>query len=99
PNGNASGNTQKKYLNRRNITYRQALRYKELMDGTARQVCLKTFDFNGQAVYNGIKSAKSLTVVGTNSAFLAANAYTLDYGRNINDEDVALARQVLVVGK
>src|ERR1700736_3867536 len=45
-NGNASGNTQKKYLNRRNITYRQALRYKELMDGSARQVCLKTFDFN-----------------------------------------------------
>ena len=99
PNGNASGNTQKKYLNRRNITYRQALRYKELMQDAAQQVCLKTFDFNGQAVYNGIKSAKSLTVVGTNSAFLAANAYTLEYGRNLTDEDVALAREVLVIGK
>ena len=37
-NGNASGNTQKKYLNRRNISYRQGLRYKELMEGSARQV-------------------------------------------------------------
>jgi putative ABC transport system permease protein len=99
PNGNASGNTQKKYVNRRNISYRQALRYKELMEGIARQVCLKTFDFNGQAVYKGIKSAKSLTVVGTNSAFLAANAYTLGYGRNLNDEDAELSRRVLVVGK
>ena len=97
--GNQGGNVAKKYLNRRNITYRQALRYKQLMEGTARQVCLKTFDFNGQAVYNGIKSTKSLTVVGTNGAFLAANAYTLGYGRNLNDEDVALARQVVVVGK
>jgi putative ABC transport system permease protein len=99
PNGNASGNVQKKYQNRRNITYRQALRYRELMLDSAAQVCLKTFDFNGQAVYNGVKSAKSLTVVGTNGSFLAANAYTLGYGRNLNDEDVELSRQVLVVGK
>jgi putative ABC transport system permease protein len=99
PNGNASGNVQRKYQNRRNITYRQALRYRELMLDNAAQICLKTFDFNGQAVYNGIKSAKSMTVVGTNGSFLAANAYALGYGRNLNDEDVELARNVLVVGK
>ena len=99
PNGNASGNVQKKYQNRRNVTYRQALRYYGLMEGDAREICLKTFDFNGQAVYNGIKTTPSLTVVGTNGAFLAANAYTLGYGRNLNDEDVELARNVLVVGK
>ena len=33
PNGNASGNVQKKYQNRRNVTYQQALHYKELMAG------------------------------------------------------------------
>src|SRR5882757_3722688 len=47
PNGNASGNVQKKYQNRRNINYRQALRYRELMLENAGQICLKTFDFNG----------------------------------------------------
>src|SRR3979409_2435055 len=31
-----SGDVQKKYRNRRNITYRQALRYYELMEGNAR---------------------------------------------------------------
>jgi len=99
PNINASGNVQKKYQNRHNITYRQALRYYALMEGRAREICLKTFDFNGQAVYNGVKTSPSLTVVGTNRSFLAANAYTLGYGRNLNDEDVEFARSVLVVGK
>jgi len=95
------GNVQKKYQNRRNITYRQALRYYELMQGNAREICLKCFgrDLKGQAVYNGIKTTPSLTVVGTNRSFLTANAYTLGYGRNLNDEDVDLARSVLVVGK
>ena len=99
PNGNASGNVAKKYENRRNVTYRQGLRYSELMEGTAREVCLKTFDFNGQAVYNGLKTPPSLTVVGSNRSFLTANAYTLGYGRNITDEDVELSRRVLVIGK
>ncbi len=99
PNGNASGNVAKKYQNRRDVSYRQGLRYKELMQDYAREICLKTFDFNGQAVYNGVKTTPSLTVVGSNRSFLTANAYTLSYGRNISDEDVELSRRVLVVGK
>ena len=98
-NVNAGGQMKKKYENRKNITYRQALRYAELMDGHAREVCLKTFDFKGQAVYNGLKTTPSLTVVGTNKSFLVANAYTLSYGRNISDEDVEFSRTALVVGK
>ena len=44
----------------------------------------------GQAVYNGVKTTPSLTVAGSNKSFLTANAYTLGYGRNLNDEDVDL---------
>jgi putative ABC transport system permease protein len=98
-NVNATGNVQKKYQNRRNVTYRQAMRYYGLMEGRAREICLKSFDFGAQAVYNGTKTTKSLTTVGTNRSFLTANAYTLAYGRNLNEEDVDLARSVLVVGK
>jgi putative ABC transport system permease protein len=99
PNGNASGNGAKKFENRRNINYHQALKFYELMEGTAREICLKTFDFNGQAVYNGVKTPPSLTVVGSNKSFLTANAYNLGYGRNITEEDVELSRRVLVIGK
>jgi putative ABC transport system permease protein len=94
-------NVKKKYQNRRNITYQQAQRYYELMQGNASEICLKCFgrDLKGQAVYNGVKTPPSLTVVGTNRGFLTANAFTLGYGRNLNEEDVALARNVAVIGK
>lgn len=100
-NVSASGDVKKKYQNRRDITYREALRYDKLMEGDAREICLKCFGYEvkGQAVYNGIKTTPSLLIVGTNRGFLTANAYTLAYGRNLNDEDVELARRVLVVGK
>jgi putative ABC transport system permease protein len=97
----AGGNVKKKYQNRRNITYKEALHYQKLMEANAREICLKCFGYEvkGQAVYNGVKTTPSLLVVGTNRSFLTANAFTLGYGRNLNDEDVDLARNVIVVGK
>src|SRR5713101_4447474 len=95
------GDVKKKYQNRRDISYRQALHYYKLMEESAREICLKSFAYEvkGQAVYNGVKTTPSLLIVGTNRSFLIANAYTLGYGRNLNDEDVDLARNVIVVGK
>jgi len=100
-NVNIGGEIKKKYQNRRDISYRQALHYYELMQGSAREISLKCFGYElkGQAVYNGVKTTPSLLIVGTNRSFLTANAYTLGYGRNLNDEDVDFARHVIVVGK
>jgi putative ABC transport system permease protein len=100
-NIDAGGQIKKKYQNRRDISYRQALHYYQLMQGNAREICLKCFGYElkGQAVYNGVKTTPSLLIVGTNRSFLTANAYTLGYGRSLNDEDVDLARNVIVVGK
>ncbi|MBA3543387.1 MAG: ABC transporter permease [Chthoniobacterales bacterium] len=95
----AGGAGSKKYENRRDISYREAQRYAELMEANAQEICLKVFDDGKQAVYNGIKTTPSLTIVGTNKSFLAANAYSLAYGRNLNDEDVALSRRVIIVGR
>jgi len=96
---NAGGRGSRKYENRRDIDYHQAQRYAELMEGNAAEVCLKVFDAGKQAVYNGVKTTPSLTIVGTNKSFLVANAYSLAYGRNLNDEDVALSRRVIVIGR
>src|SRR6202030_3682985 len=100
-NVNVGGEIKKKYQNHRNVTYREALHYAKLMEGNAREICLKCFGYEvkGQAVYNGVKTTPSLLLVGTNRSFLIANAYTLGYGRKVNDEDVDLARNVIVVGK
>ncbi|MDQ6912725.1 MAG: ABC transporter permease [Verrucomicrobiota bacterium] len=97
--GGRGGRDAAKYENRRNVTYAQAMRYYTLMEGEAREICLKTFDFKGQAIYNGLKTPPSLTVAGSNKSFLTANSYTLGYGRNLTDEDVDLARNVVIVGK
>jgi len=100
-NVSASGDVREKYRNRRNISYQQALHYYRLMEGEAREICLKSFAYEvkGQAVYNGVKTTPSLLIVGSNRGFLTANAFTLGYGRNLNEEDVALARNVAVIGK
>lgn len=97
--GGQGGRNAEKYENRRNITYAQALRYQKLMEGVARDVCLKCFDFKGQCTYNGLKTPPALTIAGSNKSFLAANSYTLEYGRNLSDEDVDLARNVVLIGK
>src|SRR5207245_10706939 len=91
----------KKYHNGRNITNRPAMHYYELMQSYAEEICLKCFggDLKEQALYNGVKTTPSLTMVATNRSFLTANAYTLGYGRNLTDEDVDLSRRAIVVGK
>jgi putative ABC transport system permease protein len=96
--GGQGGRNANKYENRRNITYPQALRYQHLMESIARDVCLKCFDFKGQCTYGALKTP-AVTVAGSNRSFLAANSYSLDYGRNLTDEDVDLARSVVMIGK
>src|SRR5437867_9462305 len=62
-NVSASGDVREKYRNRRNITYQQALHYYRLMEGEAREICLKCFAYEvkGQAVYNGVKTDRKST--------------------------------------
>jgi putative ABC transport system permease protein len=89
---------EEKFANRRNISLEQANDYKRRMEGEAGAVCLKVFDGGRTASYRRVK-LQGKTVVGTNENFLIANAYALDYGRNISAEDVDLGRNVTVVGK
>jgi putative ABC transport system permease protein len=89
---------EERYANRRNISLEQANEYKRLMEGQAGAIALKVFDGGKAASYRRTK-VQGKTVVGTNENFLIANAYSLEYGRNISAEDVALGRNVVVVGK
>ncbi|HEX3581617.1 MAG TPA: ABC transporter permease [Thermoanaerobaculia bacterium] len=89
---------EEKFANRRNITLEEANEYKRLMEGQAASVCLKVFT-GGKAVGYHRTKVQGKQVVGTNENFLVANDYSLAYGRNISAEDVALGRNVAVVGK
>jgi putative ABC transport system permease protein len=86
-----------KYANRRNITLEEVRELERLMGGEANAICPKIFD-GGKPVSYGRVKLQGLELVGTNEHFLVANSYTLGYGRNLSAEDVALARNVTVVG-
>jgi putative ABC transport system permease protein len=85
------------FANRRNITLAEGNEFIRLMDGQASAICLKVFDGGKTASYGRTK-LQGRTIVGTNEHFLAANSYTIGYGRNITPEDVALGRAVAIVG-
>jgi putative ABC transport system permease protein len=88
---------EEKFANRRNISLEQATEFKRLMEGQASAIALKCFD-GGKPVSYGNVTLQGRTLVGTNEFFLAANSYTIAYGRNLSPDDVDLGRPVTVVG-
>jgi putative ABC transport system permease protein len=88
---------EEKFANRRDISLAQATEFKRLMEGQANAIALKCFD-GGKPVSYGNVTLQGRTLVGTNEFFLAANSYTIAYGRNISPDDVDLGRAVTVVG-
>jgi len=50
------------------------------------------YEVKGQAVYNGVKRRRVCSS-WHNRSFLIANAYTLGYGRNINDRMSSCAQR------
>ncbi len=86
-----------KYNNRRDIDYNDAMTFKRLMGNDAK-IGLELWIGAKQAVYQGKKTNPNLGLAGGDENYLSNNAYTLAYGRNINDEDVRYARSVIVIG-
>jgi putative ABC transport system permease protein len=92
-----SRDPQEKFANRRDISLDQANEFKRLMGNDAQAIAMKVFD-GGKPVSFGNVVLQGRTVVGTNEYFLAANSYSIGYGRNISPDDVELGRPVTVVG-
>src|SRR5712691_8912504 len=63
-NVRAGGREQKKYENRRDISYREAQRYAELMQGYARAVCLKVFDNGRNLMEEDVEFSRSVLLIG-----------------------------------
>jgi putative ABC transport system permease protein len=93
----STSDPEEKFANRRNISLEQANEFKRLMEGQAQAIALKVFD-GGKPVSYGSVTLQGRTLVGTNEFFLAANSYSIAYGRNISPDDVELGRPVTVVG-
>jgi putative ABC transport system permease protein len=97
--GQGGPKAQMKYANRRNISYEQATAYMRLMQDTGAAISLKVFDGGKRVIYGRLRTNPNIQVCGTNQNFLVSNGYTIAQGRNLNETDVDLARNVVVIGR
>ena len=95
-NGGRAG---KKFENRHNINFQQATAFVRAMEEYNAAICLKVFDGSKQATRGRLKTNQSTLLVGTNQYFVIANTFNIDEGRNLNESDFTLARNVAVIGK
>ena len=93
------GSNRRQIEMRRNITLEQAMRYRQLIEGTTGVVCLKVFGDAAQAVYNARKTTPDVVFVGSNEYFLNANQYSIELGRNVQPDDIELGRPVIIIGQ
>jgi putative ABC transport system permease protein len=100
PSFQIGGNDWAKIQKRRNITYAQAERYRQLMEGTSNVIRLISWSGGqAQAVFGKHKTTPSLRYAGTNEHFLEANQFAIEIGRNLAPEDVDLRRPVAIIGQ
>jgi putative ABC transport system permease protein len=86
-----------KFANRRDITYAQASRLKELMRENG-DVSLSMRRGGRRATYLDRSTNPNIALIGTDENFLTSRNYDIALGRNLGADDVELGRAVVVLG-
>jgi putative ABC transport system permease protein len=94
-----TGNNRDKYRKRRNISFAQAQRYRQLMEGTSDVIRLVAWQGGGTAVYGIHHSTPNVQYGGTNEYFLQTNQWSMETGRNFTADDVDFGRPVVILGQ
>jgi putative ABC transport system permease protein len=94
---NFSGAGGQRFANRRDITYDEAERFKELIHETA-EVSLTLFRGGRRVSYGDQRTNPNIGFVGTDENFIASRNFEIGQGRNLGADDVAFGRSVVVLG-
>jgi putative ABC transport system permease protein len=86
-----------RFRNRRDITYAEAARFKELMSGTA-EVSLMLRRGGNRVSYLDRRTNPNVRLIGADENFLPAQNFELSAGRNIQTDDVEFGRAVVLLG-
>jgi putative ABC transport system permease protein len=86
-----------RFRNRRDVTYAQAERFKELMRGQA-EISLTLMRGGRRVGYHERKTNPNIRLVGGDENLLTARNLEISAGRNIQPDDVELGRAVVVLG-
>ncbi len=86
-----------RFRNRRDISYAQASRFKELMRDTA-EVSLQLRWGGRRVVYLDRRTNPNVRLVGADENFMTSRNFELAVGRNIQADDVEFGRAVVILG-
>ncbi|HWL14671.1 MAG TPA: ABC transporter permease [Opitutus sp.] len=86
-----------RFANRRDITYDEAARFKEMFRETA-DVSLTLWRGGRRVTYGDQRTNPNVGFVGTDENFITARNFEIGLGRNLGPEDVEFGRAVAVLG-
>jgi putative ABC transport system permease protein len=86
-----------RFANRRDITYDEAERFKELIRDQA-DVSLTMWRGGRRVSYGDKQTNPNTGFVGTDENFVASRNFEIGQGRNLGPDDVAFGRSVVVLG-
>lgn len=86
-----------KYAKRKNITYQEFIRFKELMKDV-KFVAAEIWKFGLQAKYQNRETNPNIPVAGITPEAMYTNNWSIDYGRAINQIDVNYTADVALIG-
>ncbi len=86
-----------RFRNRRDITYAQASRFKELMRGSA-DISLTLMRGGRRVAYQERRTNPNVRLVGGDENFMASRNFDIAAGRNIGADDVEFGRAVVILG-
>ncbi len=86
-----------KFANRRDITYAEAARFKDLMHASAK-VSLQLSRGGRRASYLDRSTNPNIPLIGADENFLTSRNYEISAGRDLSADDVEFGRAVVIVG-
>ena len=95
--GISFSNPWNRFRNRRDITYAQATRFRELMAGTA-EISLSLRNRGRRVSFLDRRTNPNVMLVGTDENFMASRNYDISAGRNLGSDDVEFGRAVVILG-
>ncbi len=92
------GHSRNRYANREDITYKQGVFFRKIMESKARNIGFIITSPANQAKYGNRSTNPDVTMTGGDENFAPANGYIIRSGRNLSSSDIQYAQNIAVLG-
>ena len=93
------GGSNKRHVDYRAITYREAQEFKEAFNFPATTSLSAVVSHTSTVKYNSKKTNPNIAVFGTDENYLMVSGNDIKTGRNFTPQEVILSRNVVIIGK